>query len=42
MGQGRQNVVKFLKDNPDLYNEAFRKVREKLGLSQKEEEINEK
>ncbi len=42
MGQGRQNVVRFLKDNPDLYNEAFKKVREEFGLSQKEEDVEEK
>jgi len=42
MGQGRQNVVRFLKDNPDIYNEAFNKVREKFGLLPKEEKAEEK
>jgi len=37
IGQGRENVKKFLKENPDIYNAALKKVREKLGLTQKEE-----
>ncbi|MBW1835022.1 MAG: recombinase RecA, partial [Deltaproteobacteria bacterium] len=37
IGQGRENVKKFLNENPDIYNSALKKVREKLGLSQKEE-----
>jgi len=37
IGQGRENVKKFLKENPDIYNSALKKVREKLGLTQKEE-----
>ena len=37
IGQGRENVKKFLKENPEIYNSALEKVREALGLSQKEE-----
>ncbi len=36
IGQGRENVKKFLNENPDIYNSALEKVREKLGLTQKE------
>jgi len=32
IGQGRQNVKRFLDDNPDIYNTALSKVREALGL----------
>jgi recombination protein RecA len=32
IGQGRENVKKFLKDNPDLYESMYRKAREALGL----------
>jgi recombination protein RecA len=35
IGQGRQNVIRFLKDNPDMYHSALVKVKESLGLSQK-------
>ena len=37
IGQGRENVKKFLSENPDIYNSALIKVRGALGLSQKEE-----
>jgi recombination protein RecA len=33
IGQGRENVKKFLKDNPDLYESIYLKARESLGLS---------
>ena len=33
IGQGRENVKKFLKDNPDLYETMYFKAREALGLS---------
>jgi len=36
-GQGRENGKKVLKDNADLCNELLKKVRETLGLSEKEE-----
>ncbi|HUV51391.1 MAG TPA: recombinase RecA [Anaerolineae bacterium] len=38
IGQGRENVKKFLSENPDIYNSAVAKVREALGLSAKVEE----
>jgi recombination protein RecA len=33
IGQGRENVKKFLKDNPDLYESMYLRAREALGLS---------
>jgi recombination protein RecA len=38
IGQGRQNVQKFFKENQELYNSALIKVKEALGLSQKIQE----
>ncbi|MEA3428689.1 MAG: recombinase RecA [Thermodesulfobacteriota bacterium] len=38
IGQGRENVKKFLSDKPDIYNAALIRVRESLGLSKKAEE----
>jgi len=38
IGQGRQNVTRFLKDNPDMFNSISDKVRESAGLSKKESE----
>ncbi len=38
IGQGRKNVVSFLKDNPDIYHSVLVKVKESLGLSQKPNE----
>ena len=38
IGQGRQNVIRFLKDNPDIYHSALVKVKESLGLSKKPDE----
>ncbi len=35
VGQGRQNVKQFFKDNPDIFNSVLIKVKEALGLSQK-------
>ena len=32
IGQGRQNVKKFFEQNPDIYDDALRQVREKMGL----------
>ncbi len=32
IGQGRENVKKFLKNNPDLYESMYLKAREALGL----------
>jgi recombination protein RecA len=33
IGQGRENVKRFLKENPDLYESMYLKAREALGLS---------
>ena len=41
IGQGRENVKKFLSENPDIYNSALKKVREKLGISYKEAKTDE-
>ncbi len=38
IGQGRENVKKFLKDNKDVYDSILRKVREAMGLIKPEEE----
>jgi recombination protein RecA len=38
IGQGRENVKKFLKANPDIYNDLFIKTKEALGLSGRQEE----
>jgi recombination protein RecA len=32
LGQGKENVRKFLVDNPDLANEIEKKIKEKLGV----------
>jgi recombination protein RecA len=32
LGQGKENVRTFLKDNPDLANEIEKKIKEKLGI----------
>jgi len=37
IGQGRQNVKRFLDDNPDIYNTALTKVRKALGLESESE-----
>jgi len=44
IGQGRENVKKFLKENRDIFDSAFAKVRKKLGLSEEggEKETDEK
>ncbi len=33
IGQGRQTVQNFLRDNPDIYNSALTRVKQALGLS---------
>ncbi len=38
IGQGRNNAKNFFKENSDIYNSVAVKVRELLGLSEKEEE----
>jgi len=42
IGQGRKNVIKFLENNPDIYNSALVRVKESLGLSKKEQEDTKK
>ena len=37
IGQGRENVKSFLKENQDIFDSISVKVREKMGLSGKEE-----
>lgn len=37
IGQGRRNVINFLKDNPDMYAAAHKAVKEALGFSVKKE-----
>jgi recombination protein RecA len=38
IGQGRQNVQNFLKDNPDIYNAVLTRVKETLGLPKKKQD----
>ncbi len=38
IGQGRENVKKFLLDNTDIYETALTKVKEAVGLEEKSEE----
>jgi recombination protein RecA len=45
IGQGRENVKRFMMDNSDIYKELYQKVREATGLSEKEvseKEVSEK
>ena len=42
IGQGRENVKRFLNDNPDIYATALTKVREALGLMEKPEDADKK
>ncbi len=35
IGQGRENVKRFLTENPDIYAAALQKVREAVGLAEK-------
>ncbi len=41
IGQGRQNVVKFLKENVDIHDAVLTKTREELGLSKSKEQDTE-
>jgi recombination protein RecA len=38
IGQGRENVKRFLTDNTDIYDDIYQKVRKATGLSEKEPE----
>ena len=35
IGQGRENVKRFLKENPDIYDSIYKKVREAMGFAEK-------
>ena len=41
IGQGRENVKRFLKENQDIYDNIYLKVREALGLVKKEAKADE-
>lgn len=41
IGQGRENVKKFLADNPEIYEDAMAKVRAALGLTKNESQPEE-
>ena len=36
IGQGRENVKKFLRENPDVYSRILEQLRDALGLAHKE------
>jgi recombination protein RecA len=42
LGQGRENVKRFLLENPDMYNEIELKVRKALGINQEKPVVEEK
>ena len=45
IGQGRENVKNFLKDNPEIFNAINQRVRESVGIYKKNneaKEVNEK
>ena len=42
IGQGRENVKNFLKDNPDIYETLHKSVKNALGLAMAEEKAEEK
>jgi len=37
IGQGRENVKKFMDENPDIYTSIYDRIREKLGLAKKKD-----
>ncbi len=37
IGQGRENVKKFMDENPDVYASIYDEIREKLGLAKKKD-----
>ncbi len=41
IGQGRENVKKFFKENPDIYDNALTKVREAMGLLKEDSAVKE-
>jgi recombination protein RecA len=42
IGQGRENVKRFFKDNPDIFNRIYNKVRSVVGLKVHQDAANEK
>ena len=42
IGQGRENVKRFMMDNPDIYEQLYQKAREAIGLSESEKDVSEK
>ncbi len=38
IGQGRENVKRFLNENTDIYEDIYRKIREAVGLSEEKSE----
>ena len=42
IGQGRENVKRFMMDNPDIYEELYQKARETSGLSEPDKDVSEK
>jgi recombination protein RecA len=42
IGQGRENVKRFMLDNPDIYEELYQKAREATGLSESDKDVSEK
>lgn len=42
IGQGRENVKRFMIDNPDIYEELYQKAREAIGLAESEKDASEK
>jgi recombination protein RecA len=39
IGQGRENVKKFLMDNQDIFESMYRKIRQQLGLEKPDEPV---
>jgi recombination protein RecA len=42
IGQGRENVKRFFKDNPDIFNRIYNKVRSVVGLKIHQDAADEK
>jgi recombination protein RecA len=42
IGQGRENVKRFMMDNPDICEELYQKAREASGLSESDKDVSEK
>lgn len=40
IGQGRENVKRFLKENQDIYDNIYLKAREALGIVKKDVEAD--